>query len=104
MRLFTSFSLGLVQLTSAGPISDPEDYNLDFWQLIKRLEELKAKEEKNKVESHFQRDRVVLLDVPTKLKKVGEGVKVEIEKTSEDKTIGRKKQKVRSFQFTVQRS
>lgn len=102
MRLFTSFTCFL-QLGAVVPSTKTTDYNdydyLDFFALVRMLDGLKGREDTYKVASSNQADPPVkswnpfaLFDVPTKLKKVGDGIDVDIEKTSFG--LGRKKNKV----------
>ena len=90
MRLFVPFSIFL-QINQAAPSTGSADYDfIDFWDLIKRLEQIKSESEKYKVAD----SSLNLLEPPTRLKKVGDGIKIDVEKTSGDK-VNRKKNKVK---------
>jgi len=88
MRLFASFTCYL-QFGAAAPVDNNYDY-LDFFALVHKLEKLR--EDKYKVSSQLPHHQAVLIDVPTKLKKVGEGIEIDVEKTSKNgNKLGRKK-------------
>ena len=102
MRLFVSFTCFL-QLGVTAPTHNPanNDYDyLDFFALIHKLEELKAKEDSYKVANQLLHNKGVIIDVPTKLKKVGNGIDVDVEKTTTDgNSLERKKDKVMLYQI-----
>ena len=71
------------------------DYDyLDFWDLIAKLE--KGTSDSLRMAAYKTANQEEILDVPTRLKKTGDGIKIDIEKTSTDgSSIERKKDKVK---------
>lgn len=87
----------LLQLSQALKKNDDYDY-LDFWALIEKLEKRTTDSLRMAAYKTANQEETVILDVPTRLKKTGEGITVDIEKTSSDgSSLGRKKDKSGSY-------